>query len=173
MSVPGEPVRVPATVPALVVGADDAEALALQERHAAEHLLAQERVRPHQPGLAVVQGPRLLEDAVGDPDLADVVEQEAVLGARVVDEVGAHRPRQLERVALHPLRVRARARVLGLERARERRDGLLVGVLEQDALAALDLEQVPEVAGVEEELLPVLGLALGAGRAAARRRARP
>ena len=33
---------------------------------------------------------------------------------------------------------------------------LLVGVLEEDALPALDLEQVAEVARVEEELLPLV-----------------
>ena len=42
-----------------------------------------------------------------------------------------------------------------LERARERGDGLAVGALEQPALAALELEQVPEVARVEDELLLV------------------
>ena len=57
---------------------------------------------------------------------------------------------------LHPLRMRARADVLRLERGRERDDGLLVGPLDEQALAALQLEQVPEVAGVEQELF--LGL---------------
>src|ERR671930_986097 len=47
----------------------------------------------------------------------------------------------------------ARARVLRLERARERRHGLLVRLLEQDALPALDFEQMAEVARVQLELL--------------------
>jgi hypothetical protein len=78
MSEPPQPVRVAASVPALVVGADDAEPLALQERDTAEHLLAEEGVGPHQAGLALVQRAGLLENAVGNPDLADVVEEEAV-----------------------------------------------------------------------------------------------
>jgi hypothetical protein len=49
--------------------------------------------------------------------------------------------------------VGAGARVLRLERARKRRDRLLVGLLEEDSLPPLDLEEMPEVARVEEELL--------------------
>ena len=52
----------------------------------------------------------------------------------------------------------SRARVLGLERGRERRDRLVVGAFDQMALATLDLEQMPEIACVEEQLL--LGLSL-------------
>src|SRR5439155_6729262 len=61
-----EPVRVAVTVPALVVRADDEEPLPLQERDAAEHLLAENRVRLHQPPLLRRQRPRLLEHAVRD-----------------------------------------------------------------------------------------------------------
>jgi len=71
------------------------------------------------------------------------VEEEPVLGRRIGDELGGDNPRELDRILLHSLRVRARARVLRLERARERRDGLAVGVLEQHALAPLELEEVP------------------------------
>src|SRR3712207_7278341 len=52
---------------------------------------------------AVPIWPRLLEDPVGDPDLADVVKQEAVFRARVVEELWIDRARQLERAPLHPL----------------------------------------------------------------------
>ena len=62
---------------------------------------------------------------------------------------------ELERVALHPLRVLARAGVLRPERARERRHRLLVRALEQPALRALDLDEMAKVAGVEDELLLV------------------
>ncbi len=49
--------------------------------------------------------------------------------------------------------MRPRARVLCLERARERRDRLLVGVLKEVPLAPLDLEQMTKVSCVEEQLL--------------------
>jgi hypothetical protein len=101
------------------------------------------------------------------------VEQEPVFGARVVDQPRTEGVRQLERVALDALRVGTGARVLRFERARKRRDRLLVGVLEEDALAALDLEQVPEVARVEKELLLVFDRALAAvGRRHRRKPAR-
>ena len=111
------------------------------------------RVRLDQAPLGDRERRGLLQDAVGDPDLADVVEQEAVLDARVVQQLGRAHRRELDRVALHALRVRARARVLRLERARERGDGVVVGGVEQRALLALDLEQVAKVARVEEQLL--------------------
>src|SRR5712691_9674762 len=47
----------------------------------------------------------------------------------------------------------ARPGVLRLECAGEGRNGLEVGTLEQLPLATLDLEQVPEVARVEQQLL--------------------
>jgi hypothetical protein len=115
-------------------------------------------VRLHPPPLRLGQRPGLEENAVGDPDLADIVEQESILGARVVDQHGVDRLRQLERVALHPLRVGSRARVLGLKRGRESSNRLVVGAFDQVALATLDLEQMPEIARVEQQLL--LGLAL-------------
>ena len=70
---------------------------------------------------------------------------------------GAHAPRELDRVALHALGVRARARVLRLERARERDDGVVVRGVEKRALLTLDLDQVAQVARVEQELLLRLG----------------
>ena len=123
---------------------DDPEALALQERDAREHRLPEHRVRLHAPALRRAERTGLLEDPVRDPDLADVVQEEAVLRARVVaDGAFVDAPGERDRIVLDALRVRARARVLRLERARERRDGLAVGVLEQHALAPLELEEVP------------------------------
>ena len=91
----------------------------------------------------------------GIADLADVVQQEPVLGGRIVCELGVHRARELERVALHALRVRAGARVLRLQGAGERGDGLAVGLLQAATRwRALDLEQVAQVARVQEQLLP-------------------
>ena len=63
--------------------------------------------------------------------------------------------------------MRSRAGVLRLERARKRSHRLRVRPLEQDALPALDLEQVTEVSGVELELL------LDATRFARAKRERP
>src|SRR5207253_5802258 len=82
----------------------------------------------------------------------------SILGARVIDQFRVDRLRQLQGVALHPLRVRSRAGILGLERGRESRNGFVVGALDQMALAPLDLEQMPEIARVEQELF--LGLSL-------------
>src|ERR671935_89645 len=63
------------------------------------------------------------------------------------------RLRQLDGVALDSLGVRAGPGVLRLEGGRERRDGLVIGALEQVPLATLDLEQVPKVSRVEKQLL--------------------
>src|SRR5262249_57118925 len=76
--VAAERVGIPAAVPALVVRTHHRQALAAHERHALEHLLAEGRVRLDQPPFRIRERSRLLEDAVGDPDLADVVEDEAV-----------------------------------------------------------------------------------------------
>ena len=63
-----------------------------------EHLLAEQGVRLHQPALRRRQRPGLLQDVVGNPDLADVVEEEAVLDARVVDQQRVDRGGEQERV---------------------------------------------------------------------------
>ena len=94
-----------------------------------------------------------MQDSVGDPDLADVVEQEPVLEAGVVEQLRAVDLRELEGVADDPLGVLAGADVLGLERACESGHGLLVGGLDQRPLDALDLEQPAQVLRVEEQLL--------------------
>ena len=54
---------------------DDLQPLALEKRDAAEHLLPDRRVRLHQAPLLVVQRPALVQDRVGDPDLAHVVKE--------------------------------------------------------------------------------------------------
>src|SRR5919204_5250587 len=58
----------------------------------------------------------------------------------------------------------AGARVLRLQRGRERGHGLVVRALQEMPLPALDLEQVAQVARVEEQLLLRLALARGAER---------
>jgi hypothetical protein len=134
--------------------ANDAQPLAVQEVDVAQQLLAQQRVRPHQPQLGVVERTRLLEDVVRDRDLADVVQEEAVLDARVAEQRGLDRLRQLDRVPLHPLRVGRGSRVLRLEHPGERGHGLLVRAPEQRLAAALDLQQAAQVVRVAEQLLP-------------------
>src|SRR5215218_10605609 len=121
-----EAVRIAGAVPALVVAPDDAPALAVEERDALEHLLADHRVRLDEPPLGLVQRTRLSEDRVGHADLPDVVEEEAVRRARVVAEGRLDDTCEGERVALHAPRMGARAGVLRLQGASERRDRLLV-----------------------------------------------
>ena len=152
---PCEPVRIALTVPALVMRANDLDAGIVQEGDAADHLRPEEGVRLHHPPLGLVQLDRLEQDLVGHADLADVVEKEAVLERGVGRELGIDCARQLERVALHALRMLPRPRVLRPERARERRHRLLVRALEQPALRPLDLDEMAEIAGVEDELLLV------------------
>ena len=101
------------------------------------------------------------------------MEQESVLGARVVDQCRVDRFRQLQGVPLHPLRVGSRARVLGLESSRESGDRLVVGVFDEMALAALDLEQMSEIARVEEQLLLRLALLRRAERDAVQASCKP
>src|SRR5206468_10035708 len=95
---------------------------------------------------------RLLEDAVGDPDLADVVEYETVLDADVVRERGLDSAREIERIALHTVRVGARSDVLGLECLRERADRGTVGLLHELPLRPFELDDAAQVARVEEQL---------------------
>src|SRR5204862_4894006 len=61
--------------------------------------------------------------------------------------------------AVDALRVLAGAGVLRLERARERSHGFAVRALQQPPLPSLELEQVAEIARVEEELLVLVALA--------------
>ena len=60
-------------------------------------------MRLHQVALRVRERTRLLKDLVGNPDLADVVEEETVFRARVFDDLGVDHPCELGRVALDTL----------------------------------------------------------------------
>ena len=155
---PREPVGVTLAVPALVVVADDPEPAALEERHAAEHLLAEDGVGLEEAPLRLGQRRRLVEDRSGIPILPTSWRRKpySMLGSS--NEPGLDRPGQLHRVALHPVRVGVRAQVLRLERRREGADGLAVGRLDEGALALLELEQPAEVLRVADQLL--LGLAV-------------
>ena len=110
-------------------------------------------MRPHQPLLRVVERAALLQHVIGDADLADVVEEEAVLHARVVEQRRLDRFRQHDRVALHPLRMGRGAEVLRLERARECSHRLPVRPLQELLPAALDLEQPAQVVRIQQQLL--------------------
>ena len=83
------------------------------------------------------------------------MQQKAVLERRIGGKCRVDHGRELEGVALDPLRVLAGTRILGAERGGERRDRFAVRALEQATLGALDLDQVPQVACVEDELLLV------------------
>ena len=93
ISLAAKPVRVAGAVPALVVRAHDAQPLAAEQRHVLEHLLADRRVLLQDAPLVRLQRPALEQDPVGDADVADVVEHEAPLEARVVATATA-RPRR-------------------------------------------------------------------------------
>ena len=110
-------------------------------------------MRLHPAALGLAQRARLQEDPVRDPDLADIVKEEAVCRALVTYHRLADGLGKSGGVPLDALRVGARARVLRLQRAREGRDRLEVGALQQLALAALDLEHVSQVPRVEQQLL--------------------
>jgi hypothetical protein len=148
-----EAVRVAASVPALVVRTNDRQAFGAHERDSLEHLLAEHGVRLDQTALGNRQWRGFLEHSVRDPDLAEVVQQEAVLDARVVQQLGRAHACELDGVELHALRMGTRARVLRLERAGERGDCVVIRSVEQRPLLALDLEEMTEVARVQQELL--------------------
>ena len=71
-----QPVRVPAAVPSFVVVTDDlSDTVGEPER--SDDPFAEDRVGVQDASFGVGERPRLVEDRLGDADLADVVEQEA------------------------------------------------------------------------------------------------
>ena len=75
---PFQAVGITRTVPALVFGADD-RAQRGEKRHRRQDALADHRVLAHDGELLGGEGPGLLQDVAGNPDLPDVVQQGAVL----------------------------------------------------------------------------------------------
>ena len=146
--VPPQAVRIAAAVPALVARADDRHDPG-ESLDRGEDPLADDRVSPHQLPLLVVERRGLVEDRLGDPDLADVVEQRSELD-RLEEVVAEAEPaRHLDGEVRDLLRVHARVAVLRLERARERGQRLAVQPLHR--LRVLELrEQDLEMA--DEEL---------------------
>jgi hypothetical protein len=70
----GEAVGVAAAVPALMVGAHDQADVVHEAADGIEHLLALDGVRLDDLPLAVIELVRLVDDLLGDRDLADVVQ---------------------------------------------------------------------------------------------------
>ena len=96
----GEAVRVAPAVPALVAGADDLADARHQAADAVEQQLALDRVRLDQLELLVGELGRLVQDLLGDRDLADVVEQRGELELLAVglrDAPSRPRPRRRAR----------------------------------------------------------------------------
>ena len=123
----------------------------------------------HQPPLVWIERPRLAEYTVRNPDLANVMKEKTVLSARVAEKLGRHGVGQLERVPLDPLGMGSGPAVLRLERAGEGDNGVFVGVLEQQPLTALDLDQPAQVVCTEIQV-PIRRLA---GRRAAPKQCDP
>ena len=162
-----ETVRVPGTVPAFVMVADDRPGRREQVERLEERV-ADLRVRLDDRALLLVERPRLEEDTVGDADLADVVEDRAQ--ADRLDLVGPQ-PQQLgdaDGQRGEPLAVTVEGRVARLDRvgegARERR--------REQPLADLVAPPVRALEGIGDRGLEVgVGERLGdeAGRAARQR----
>src|ERR671937_370382 len=93
------------------------------------------------PTISATASSQLPEDRLWDADLADVVQEKAVLETRVVEERRLDRARELGGVATDALGVLRGTRVLRIERGRERGHGLSVRMLQQRALASLDLQE--------------------------------
>ncbi len=141
--------------------ANDSQSLSLQEGDARQHRFAEHGVCLHAPPLGGTQRSRFQKNSVGDPDLADVVQQESVRRARIfVDPRLTDVRGERECVALHALRMCPRSGVFRFEGAGERGDGLHVRALQQLALSSLELQHVAQVARVQEQLFVRPGRAL-------------
>ncbi len=132
--VAGEAVRVAAPVPALVRRAHDDADVAQQAADLVEHPLALDRVRAHQRPLRVVQRPRLVDDRVGDDDLADVVQQRAQLGRLAHVLVDAEPLRDLHREPDDVLGVAPGVLVVLLEHVAQQQRRAAVGAPELERL---------------------------------------
>jgi len=150
-----------------VVRAHDGLGLA-EEVDVAQDLHADDRVALHQRPLGLGQRVRLVEDRVGDGDLADVVQQEAELDLGVIGQPRAHGARDLQAVGGHALGVLARVGVARLDRVGQRPDRRDVGLAQLLRARALLLEGLAQVGGVALQLAGVVGsllLDLGDARA--------
>src|SRR5919201_637667 len=124
-----------------------------------EDLLAEQRVALELASLVLVERRLLQEHGVGDAELADVVEEEAVLELRVAEEVRRDALGEPKREGGDALGVLARRVVPQLERGREGADRRRVRLLESakrllDAspVRPLDLVELAELVRVLERL---------------------
>src|SRR4051794_10492241 len=123
----------------------------LEQRYARHQLLADQRMLAQHAALVRRERFALVEDLVWDSDFADVVQQEAVLEARALEQARIELAGQLLGVADDSPRVLGGAEVLRGQGACERVDRLHVGDLDEVTLPALELEQSAQIARVEEE----------------------
>ena len=117
-------VGIAGAVPALVVVADDGREVARHAQRVAD-ALADLGVLAHDPELVLGQRPGLVQDVLGDADLADVVEQRAVGHALQLAVAQAHVGGQAGRAVGQVAAVVLEAEVLGLDRVGEGDDDVV------------------------------------------------
>src|SRR6266511_1819131 len=81
---PSQAVRISRSVPALVMGTNDLESFSLKERDVGKHLQPDERVQLNERPLAWAQRSALPQHFAWHADLSNIMQQEAVLEARIV-----------------------------------------------------------------------------------------
>ena len=141
-----QPLGIAVAVPALVMMVDDGHG-AGEEGNVLDEPPTHFGMRPHHLPLVRREGTRLEENRIGNADLADVVEDDAVLDVarlRLGHAVGvSHR----ERIQTHPLGVGARARVSRRDEIVERGDGgaLAAGERRQSRREQANLARPPVV----------------------------
>ena len=119
----------------------------------------------HPPPLVVGQRAGLVENRIGDRDLADVVEQESELDLGRVGPRQTTRPGDLDSIRGDPLGVLARIRIARLDRVRQGPHGSGVGARQLLRARALLLEGLAQVSRVALQLQRIVGrLALTAGK---------
>ena len=144
-------IRIAGPVPALVARADHLADPTQEASNPIEHELPLDRVRLHDLELRVGEGRRLVQDLLGNGDLADVVEQRGELDLLAVllpdPELVGHRVHQVDDRAA----VRRRVGIVELDHVREQHDRAPVGAVELErrrvallALAGEDGEQPDE-----------------------------
>ncbi len=111
-----EPARVSAAVPTLVVRPDDLHTFALQEPDPGQNLYADRGMQFDQAAFVRVERTRFVQHRIRDPDLAHVVQKEAVFETRIVEQPWGQDLRERQRVVLNALSVQTGPRVLGFER---------------------------------------------------------
>src|SRR5207253_6399757 len=111
----GQSIWIAGAVPAFVMRPHDLQTLALEECDPGKNLRAEQRVPLHDPTFGLGQRPVLQQNRVRNPKLPDVMEEEAVLEAGIVEQAGIQSSGQLDRVAMDTERVQAGHRILGLE----------------------------------------------------------